>query len=272
MNLDLALATLAADPAAPLDVAEVALMLARDEYPALDVESELADLSAMARELKPRLRGGLSAQVEALCRYLFHEQGFAGNSRDYHDPRNSYLNEVLARRTGLPITLSVVTAAVAARAGLHVEGVGLPGHFIVKAVHRNEEIFLDPFHGGRRLSLADCASLVATVSSTFEVTPDMLAAVPAGAVVERMLRNLEGVYLRRRDYPRAARVIGRLCQLAPGDVCRRRDLGTALLQSGKPGQAIDHLATYLAGDPPPVDSASIRDLLDQASGEVARWN
>ena len=87
-----------------------------------------------------------------------------------------------------------------------------------------------------------------------------------------MLRNLKGVYLQRRDFPRAARVIGRLCQLAPGDLGRQRDLGSALLQAGKPGQAIEHLAAYLAGDPPPVDRKAIRELLDEAKGAVARWN
>lgn len=272
MDLDIALGTLAADPAAPLDIAELALALARDEYPALDVESELADLSAMAREVKPRLRGGLSAQVEALCRYLFHEQGFVGNARDYHDPRNSYLNDVLERRTGLPITLSIVTAAVATRAGLHVVGVGLPGHFIVKAMGRGEEIYFDPFHSGRVLSVEQCGVLMAGYGTSFEATPDALAAVPVGHIVARILRNLEGVYLHRRDFPRAVRVIGRLRQLTPHDTSKQRDLGSALLQSGKPGQAIEHLAAYLATDPPPVDGKAVRELLDEAKGAVARWN
>ena len=272
MNLDSALATLAIDPSAPLDIAELALALARDEYPALDVESELADLAAMAREVKPRLRGGLSAQVEALCRYLFHEQGFVGNARDYDDPRNSYLNDVLERRTGLPIALSVVTVAVATRAGLRVAGVGLPGHFVVKAVGRGQEIFFDPFNAGRVLSVEQCGVLMAGYGVSPAAMPDALAAVPVGHIVARMLRNLQGVYLQRRDYPRAARIIGRLCQLAPGDLARRRDLGSALLQAGKAGQAIEHLAAYLAGDPPPVDHKAIRELLDEAKGAVARWN
>ena len=272
MDLDSALETLAIDPSAPLDIAELALALARDEYPTLDIESELADLSAMAREVKPRLRGGLSAQVEALCRYLFHEQGFVGNSRDYHDPRNSYLNEVLARRTGLPITLSVITAAVATRAGFHVVGVGLPGHFVVKAVGRGEEILFDPFHSGRILSVEQCNTLAASYGTSIEGDLEALAVVPPGHIIARMLRNLEGVYLRARDFPRAVRIIGRLCQLAPADLSKRRDLGSALLQADKPGQAIGHLAAYLAADPPPIDSGVIRKLLDEAKGLIARWN
>lgn len=227
----------------------------------------------MARELKRRMRGGLRSRVETLTRYLFHEQGFTGNERDYYDPRNSYLNEVLVRRTGLPITLSVVAIVVGSRAGLEVTGVGLPGHFIAKAVERGQEILFDPFHGGRVLSVSDCEALVTQViGGPFTATPEALAALPVGLILARMLNNLKGVYLREKDFPRAARVMGRLCQLAPHDLAQRRDLGGALLQAGRAGQAIDHLEAYLTREPPPVDSRSVRELLEQAQGEVARWN
>src|SRR5262245_13708306 len=121
MDLDHTLNLLARAPSAALDLAEVALALARDEYAALDVAASLAD------EVRPRLLGALPVQVEALCRFLFHEKGFRGNTEEYYDARNSYLNEVLARRTGIPLTLSLVAMAVGGRAGLAVEGVGLPG-------------------------------------------------------------------------------------------------------------------------------------------------
>jgi regulator of sirC expression with transglutaminase-like and TPR domain len=273
MDLDTVLPILAEDPSAPLDLAELALSVARDEYPQLDIEAELAELAAMAREIKPRLRGGLVTRVEALSRYLFHEQGFQGNERNYSDPRTSYLNDVLTRRTGLPITLSMVSIIVGNRAGLEVAGVGLPGHFIVKAQSRGEEVYFDPFHGGRILSLVDCEALVERVIGTpFEATPDALSAVPVGYMIQRMLTNLKGVYLQQRDYPRIVRVVVRLCQLCPEDETQIRDLGTALLQAGRPGKAIDALETYLMFDPPPEDSRSVRELLDQARGQVARWN
>jgi regulator of sirC expression with transglutaminase-like and TPR domain len=274
MNLDTALPQLAADPAAPFDLAELALALARDEYPTLDVEAELAELAGMARELKPRLRrGGLQGRVEALARYLFQEQGFRGDTRDYYDPRNSYLSDVLARRTGLPITLSVVAIAVGTRAGLHVAGVGLPGHFVAKALSRGQEVYFDPFHEGRLLSVRDCERLVEQVAgSPFEATAEALAAVPVGLIIQRMLNNLKGSYLRRRDFARAARAIGRLRHLCPLDRTQGRDLGVALLQAGRPGPAIDHLEAYLATDPPPEDGGSVRELLREAQGQVARWN
>lgn len=273
MDLDTALPLLAHDPATPLDLAELALSLARDEYPNLDLDAELAELAGLAHELKPRLRGSLQARVEALCRYLFHDLGFSGNERDYYDPRNSYLNEVLDRRVGLPITLSIVTIAIGSRAGLQLAGVGLPGHFITKAVEGSQEIYFDPFNGGRLLTVGDCEALVEEVlGCRFEATADTLAAVPVGYIALRMLINLKGAYLRLRDFSRAARVISRLRQLTPGDVTQRRDLGAVLLQAGRPGPAIDQLEAYLASDPPPEDGRSVKELLMQARGEVARWN
>src|SRR5260370_19552568 len=122
MNLDGALDELAHDATAWLDVAELALCLARDEYANLDVEAYLSELSGMAHEAKNYLRGSLEACVFGLCRYLFHEMGFRGNVQDYYDPRNSFLNEVLDRRTGLPITLSVLAIAIGQRAGLAIAG------------------------------------------------------------------------------------------------------------------------------------------------------
>src|SRR5439155_13664536 len=140
MDIDAALRELAEDADAPVDVAELSLLLARDEYTDLDVEAYLAELSGMAREARSYVRGSLEARVRGLCRYLFHEMGFHGNLDEYYDPRNSYLNHVLDRRTGIPITLSVVALAVGTRAGLPLVGVGLPGHFVVKAVAEEREV------------------------------------------------------------------------------------------------------------------------------------
>src|SRR6266404_2336633 len=123
MDLDAALTALAADPHAPLDLAELALWLARDEYPELDVEAYLGELAGMAHEVTRYLGGGLEARVKGLCRYLFHDMGFRGNKQDFFDPRNSYFNQVLDRRTGIPITLSAVAMAVGTRAGLQIVGV-----------------------------------------------------------------------------------------------------------------------------------------------------
>src|SRR5436305_6455522 len=178
MSLDEVLPRLACDPTADVDLAELALLLAREEHADLDVESTLAELAAMAHDVRPRLRGPLAARLAALTRYLFHELGFRGNLLNYYDPRNSYFNEVLDRRTGIPITLSVLAVAVGARAGLTVQGVGLPGHFIAKAVAPDQEdVLFDPFHAGRLLTPPQCKVLVEQVTGVrFHATAESLAA------------------------------------------------------------------------------------------------
>jgi regulator of sirC expression with transglutaminase-like and TPR domain len=273
MKLDDALARLAHDPAAPLDVAEVGLLLALDEYPDLDVEAYLAELDGMAHEARRYVRGDLAARVTGLCRYLFHEMGFHGNAREYYDARNSYLNEVLDRRTGIPISLSAVTMAIGARAGLTIHGVGLPGHFVVKAGDGSREELFDPFHGGRRLTRTDCERLVEQVTGQpFKVTSAALAPLPLGPMVARMLNNLKAVYLQGADFARAVRVMERLLQLNPRDILQRRDLGASLLHAGRPGKAIDQLNAYLAAVPEAPDVEDVQRLLRQAQQQVAAWN
>jgi regulator of sirC expression with transglutaminase-like and TPR domain len=272
MNLDVTLKLLAAKPKAPVDLAEAALCLARDEYPDLDVEAYISQIAAMAHEAKRYLTGDLEARVAGLCRYLFHDMGFRGNVQAYHDPRNSYLNEVLERRTGIPITLSLVVMAIGSRAGMKIAGIGLPGHFIVKAIEKGQELLFDPFHGGRRLTPQQCEHVVAhATGQQFRVRPKTLQAIPPALILQRMLTNLKHVYLNAKDFPRSMRVIERLLQLKINDPVERRDLGICLVQTGRFGPAIDHLSAYLASTSDNgVDQ--VHRLLDQAKTEVARWN
>jgi regulator of sirC expression with transglutaminase-like and TPR domain len=273
MDLDDALSVLARVPDAPFDLAEVALELAREEYARLDVAGYVSELDGMAREARHYLRGDLAQRVNGLCRYLFHEMGFHGNVRRYYDPRNSYLNQVIDRRTGIPITLSAVAIAVGRRAGLDVDGVGLPGHFIAKAHDGCREILFDPFHGGRLLTPAACEQLVEKVTGKpFRATPDQFTSIPLGPMVFRMLNNLKAAYLRAEDYPRAVRVITRLSLLAPDDAVQLRDLGVILVKAGQPGKAISPLESYLALAAAGDDAEAVRKILNQARGEVAKWN
>ena len=273
MNLDATLELLARVPEAPLDIGEITLWLAKDEFPSLDIEAHLGELKAMAHEAGRYINGDLARQAAGLCRYLFHDMGFHGNVKEYYDPRNSYLNQVLERRTGIPITLSALMMAVGNRAGLRIEGIGLPGHFIVKAVADNREILIDPFHGGRRLSEADCENLVRqTTGIAFEVSALALQPLPGGLIVRRLLANLKGIYLSAEDYPRAVRVMQRLHQLNPQDVVLRRDLGATLVKVGQFGKAIDHLRYYLAQAPEADDTEAVGTILRKAEQRIADWN
>jgi regulator of sirC expression with transglutaminase-like and TPR domain len=273
MNIDRALEVLAADPSADVDVADVALGLARDEYPAISPSQYLAEFDHLADRLRPRLRGPLCVRVAALTDLLFHQEGFRGDADRYYDPDNSYLNRVIDRRLGLPITLTVVAAAVAARAGLQVEGVGLPGHFIARAVDGPQVVLFDPFNGGRALTVADCERMVEKATGgPYQAAADAFGPTPPGPTVRRMLTNLKSVYLRQGDFQRAARVTRRIMQLEPDNVAERRDLGVCLMQSGQPGAAIDLLQAYLGHSPTNADAELVRKLVVKARAEVARWN
>jgi regulator of sirC expression with transglutaminase-like and TPR domain len=271
--LDSLLSKLARDPAADIDVAEVALRLAADEYPDLAVAKYLTRLDDLAERARPHLLGALEEQVGGLAEFLFEQEEFQGNADAYYDPRNSYLNDVLDRRLGIPITLSVLAMAVGRRAGLEVAGVGLPGHFIAKAVGEGEDVLFDPFHDGQILTPEACEQLVEAVTGRpFAVTPELLAATPPGLIVMRMLNNLRGIYAQAEDFARTARVLGRQRQLAPHDVELRRDLGVVLVRGGRPGPAIDHLKAYLATNSTAADADDVRELLGRAASDVARWN
>jgi regulator of sirC expression with transglutaminase-like and TPR domain len=274
MKLSDVLTVLSEDPNHPVDLARVALLIARDAYSQMNPRVYLRRLDRLAEQLRPRLAGSLAARTAELSTFLFEECGFAGNTHRYYDPRNSYLNKVIDRQIGLPISLSLVAMAVGTRAGLPVFGVALPGHFVAKAVGEGgEELLFDPFNGGQFLDPDACEELVGAVTGrSFEATPEALAATPPGAFVLRMLNNLKTAYLADRSHLRAARVARRLVQLLPGDPDQRRDLGLLLVQADRHGPAVDHLKHYLAAAPDADDAEDVRKVLSQALAEVARWN
>jgi regulator of sirC expression with transglutaminase-like and TPR domain len=273
MDLSATLEMLAAEPAAPVDLAEVALLIARDEYPHLDVEAYLKQLDGLAHEGRSYLGHSLESQVAGLCRFLFHDVGLAGNQKEYYDARNSFLNEVLDRLTGIPITLSLVTMAVGERLGMRISGVALPGHFVAMAARGAQRIVFDPFNQGRRLEGGDCR-LVVRESAGVDVDLTLAALEPAApaAIVTRVLTNLKSCYLRDADFSRAARVVRRLRQVVPGDLSQARDLGACYLQMGNPGKAINAFTVYLEQAPAALDRKAVAKLLRKARSEVARWN
>lgn len=275
MNLNATLALLATSPTAAPDLGELALLLARDEYPSLDVEGYLAELDALARDARRAVGqpAGLETRVTRLTRFLFHDLGFHGNARDYYDPRNSYLNDVLDRRTGIPITLSIVAMAIGGRIGLEVCGVGLPGHFVAKAVDGPEEVLFDPFHAGRVLSAEQCELLVLRATGqAFVPGTSGLRALPVAGIAVRMLANLRAIYLNRNDLGRGARVLERLRQLEPGNPAHPRDLGICLHGMGQNGRAIDHLRAYVRAHADAADAEAVRRILRAAETAVGRWN
>jgi regulator of sirC expression with transglutaminase-like and TPR domain len=230
-----------------LDLALAALLLARIHEPVPEPARYLDLLNRHAEQVRLRLSptAGPEQTVEALSEYLAGEQSFVGNTRHYSDPRNSCLNHVLDRRTGIPITLAVVYLEVGWRLGLPLAGVGLPGHFLVKYVG-DEEVLFDPFHGGVVVTADDCAQRLREIfGRPVRLEPHYLAAVTRKQIIARMLANLARIYLHMLDYPRALEVVEHQLLLSPWSLDHIRDRGLIQLQLGHTDAAITDFETYL---------------------------
>jgi regulator of sirC expression with transglutaminase-like and TPR domain len=256
-------AELARLPDAKIDLALAALWIAAEEYPALDPGSYVARLDALAAAAAPRLRaaGSDAERAERLLRFLHDEQGFRGNQERYDDPRNSFLNEVLDRRTGIPITLALVLVEVARRAGLALEGVSFPGHFLVK-LDGERPLVLDPFFG-RVLNLEECrARLRAALGPDAVLDPErqLRAALPREILV-RMLTNLKHLYLRGRDFGRALACCERILLLVPDAPLELRDRGLVYERLECFAAAAADLERFLQEAPDDESAPAVRDHL-----------
>lgn len=262
-------------PEADINLAEAALVLASDEYPTLDVARYLAQLDAMANALAARLppQRDPQATVRVLNDYLFRELHFVGNQWDYYDPRNSYLNDVLERRTGLPITLSLVYLELAKRTQLPIYGVGLPGHFIVKWQDERTRILIDAFDRG---AVLDERAVEAKVRETFDpqarFQPEWLKAVGAKYILTRMLYNLKAAFLYRDNYARAWQVVDKLLILDPRSADNIRDMGLISLRIGAYRQAATFLEEYLLSHADAPDATEMHLYLRTALRYIERLN
>jgi regulator of sirC expression with transglutaminase-like and TPR domain len=217
-------AHVAARPDAEIDLASAALLIAEDAYPGLDIASYLAALdrvgqAAQARVLELSKPGDPRASVEpklrAVLDLLYRELGFRGDDVDYYDPRNSYLNEVLDRRKGIPITLALVLIETLRRAGVEAHGVGFPGHFLVRTAGLRGPLFVDPF-AGELLTRERMRALHERVGGDAgDPDPRLLEPVGARAILVRMLNNLRGIFATRADRVRLRQTLERLMILAP---------------------------------------------------------
>ncbi len=252
----------------PLDRA--AALLARGvAYPDLDVERVLADLDVLAAELRDRLPRTREprAMVTALSGYLAGELGFRGNERDYYDPRNSFLNEILARRTGLPIGLALVYLEVARRVEFPLVGVGTPFHFVVKHPAGGDiadDIYLDPFAAGAVLTPAELRERIVTAYGRVVAFQEHhLAAVTKKQLLTRLLTNLKAYYVGNNQPRHAREVVEYLLLIAPWDLEQRRDRGLLTLQLGDPKTALADLETYERFTADADDLPIVRHYIDE---------
>jgi regulator of sirC expression with transglutaminase-like and TPR domain len=247
----------AADRPGP-DLAAPAFLIARIEYPHLDPGPYLDRIDSYGDAAFRRLdaEGGheapLASRVDVLNRYLFQELGFFGNREQYDDPRNSCLNEVLDRRTGIPISLALVYIEIARRAGLRAEGINFPGHFLVRMLddlHTDdpgEGLIIDPFHSGAILNEHDCRALLHRhmgEDAAFE--PHLLARATRRQILVRMLLNLKRIYVRWRSFPQARTITDLLLAIAPSSLSELRDRGLLAYNMNDFPAALKDLEKYL---------------------------
>jgi regulator of sirC expression with transglutaminase-like and TPR domain len=255
----------AALPDESLDLVTGALLIARDEYPGLDFDQTLGELETIAEPLRQQqlARKMITTQTEALRVRLFDELGFAGNVAAYYDPRNSFLNDVLLRRLGIPITLAVLYIEVARRAGVRACGVGFPGHFLVRVGSRTKNVIVDPM-SGRILDSEALEELAKrALGSGKRLLPGMLEPAPTRHVVARVLMNLRGIYAERGDYPRLLVVLDRLIDLLPDVANELRDRGFLWARLGAPRAALDDLKRYIETLPNAGDVSDVRRLIEK---------
>jgi regulator of sirC expression with transglutaminase-like and TPR domain len=255
----------------PLDLA--ALQLASIEYPEISLESFLLLLDSHAREVEERISAGTSGPgfIQTLNEYLFQELGFHGNSNDYYSPANSCLNEVLASRTGIPITLSLVYMEISRRLDRTVLGIGLPGHFIVQYYDDEFTAFLDPFNGGRVLFDVECYALAKDVTGVdVSRNPDALRPVSKRHIVIRMLNNLRAAYFKRQNPAKAIQVLDLLIEAIPDSPEEYKQRGICHAQQQKFKAARRDLETYLMLAPDAPDRSEIESQLARISGWLSK--
>lgn len=251
-------------PPRSMDLARAALLVAAEEYPQLSVEAYLGRLDLLAVEIEDQLNGETAPLIvlDETIGHLFRRKRFRGNRDAYYDPRNSFLNDVLERGKGIPLTLGVVFLEVGWRLGLPLVGVNFPGHFLVRFEGESMRVLVDPFNAGERRFEDEAQQLLdRTYGGVVRLQERFLRTADRRAIVVRLLTNLKGIYSRVSDHRRLVAVIERLLEMDPEALPEVRDLGVALAKLGRWDDAQMRLEQYLNRQPDCADAPRIEDLL-----------
>ena len=263
-------------PEKEVDLASAALVIALDEYPTLDIQKYLREIDAMASVIRSEMDFSVGSGLDAirkLSRFLFQVKGFRGNTDDYYDPRNSYLNEVLERRLGIPISLSLVFIEVGKRAGLELEGVGMPGHFVVKCLYDGREILVDPFNQGEVLTEDECRKRLELQFGTgFEFSRSFLDSVNKHQILTRMLTNLKGIYLERQEFRKALGAIEKILIVNPESPSEIRDRASVHFKLNSFSSALADWVHYLEMKPDAADAEDVKTQMNIAGQLLALRN
>ncbi len=245
-----------------IDLVRAALAIAQTEYPHLDTEQYMRRIEALARRVRARVPdlGDISESITALNSVLFEEEGFSGNTDDYYDPRNSFLNDVLDRKLGIPITLALVYMEVARRVGFPLVGVGMPGHFLLKHYDiEGRELIIDAFNRGVVLSAHDCAQRLDQIySGQMAFQPEYLTAVSRRQILLRMLKNLRAIYLSARNFKKALPIVDLILAIYPRSPEDMKQRAMLRHNQGNLRGAVADLEDYLKMSPEASDADEIR--------------
>lgn len=257
-------------PEERIDLAHAALLIAAEEYPQLAPEPYLRRLDELAERVRDRLADESAPLVllQEVGRVLFEEEGFRGNREEYYDPRNSFLNDVIDRRIGIPLTLSIVYLEVGWRLGLPLHGVNFPGHFLVRYAGEAMQLLVDPFQSGMVRFEDEAQDLLDHVyGGSVRMQEDFLRVADRRDMLTRLLANLKGNYLNRRDDVRALAAIERILIVRPDSADDERDRGIVLTRLGREREAAAALQRYLELVPDAPDSVRVKLLLEQLGEE-----
>jgi regulator of sirC expression with transglutaminase-like and TPR domain len=249
-----------------VELARAALLVAQEEYPQLPTSPYLARLDALAERVRDRLDDESAPLVvlQELLHTLFVREGFRGNRTAYYDPRNSFLNDVLDRRMGIPLTLGMLTLEVGWRLGLPLSGVNFPGHFLVRYSGETLDLLVDPFDGGRTLFLDEAQALLdRAYGGMVRVRPEFLRTAGRRDMLVRLLTNLKGIYLNVQDSKRALAAVDRILLIHPTAQGEIRDRGTLLARLGRTEEALEQLEWYLGVASGASDVDRIQTLVDE---------
>ena len=264
-------------PDAQIDLAEAALLIAKNAGQHLDVEHYLSRIDELAAQLAAQLQRQASNmdRILALNTFLFRDQGFGPNLEDYYDLRNSFLNEVLERRLGIPISLSVLYMEIGQRIGLPLQGINFPGHFLVKCKLAEGTVILDPYAGGISLAVQELRQRLRDARGgevSRAILTGMLVSAGKKQILARMLRNVKAIYLRRHEHAQALAASDWVIALAPADAVEVRDRGLLYLQLECFRAALEDLQRYLELMPDAADADEVRARVLELRHTAARLN
>ena len=262
-------------PEPALELARAALLVAAESDPNVDVDGEMHTLESWAAELRSRLEPDWNnlQKLARLRSFLFDDLGFRGNHTDYYNPSNSLLHRVIENRRGIPLTLSIIFMELGWRVGLPLEGVGFPGHFLVRLTGEPHDLLLDPFRRGMSVHEEDCRVMLRELSGgKLEFNDELLTSITKRDMIARLLMNLKGAYLRTRNDEGALAAVDRLLLIHPEDLEEVRDRGLLLYRLRRYGPALDELCRYLDGRPKAPDRETIERHIADLRRAVAELN